>query len=177
MFENLPVYLFIALLVPGVMWLISRSSRKEVLVQGGQQVSLRMNRFYQILGVLPLLMGLIFTLSILTDESEPDKFLIISMVWLVCLLLGAPLFLLYQNHQVSFDTQRITVSDWRGRVNSLKWEDITNANFKHMSGYLVLHHGQQTVKVHQHIVGLKSILRMLESQTKWTAKELRIPSA
>ncbi|MCI5056209.1 MAG: folate/biopterin family MFS transporter [Flavobacteriales bacterium] len=173
--ESIIMYALIGLLIPLTMKLLNRSASKKIGRTNGGAVTLRMNRFYQIGGLLAFGIGAIFTFFILTDETETDPIPILVFIWVFCSLMALPLILWYTNHRVTFDQEQLTSWDWRGRKTSIAWKEISMVKFQAMAGYLILKGNDKTVKVHQHLVGLKCLTDMMEDKTNWKAEELGLP--
>ena len=169
------MYALIGILVPLVMSVLNRSARKKVEAVDGTVISLRLNKFYLIASLAMIGIALIFSFFILTDETETDPITLLVFIWLFSLLLILPPLFWYTNHRVNFDEEQIFSSNWSGRKTTIEWQEISEAKFNAMAGYLVLKGNGKTAKVHQHLVGLKSLTDMMEKKTKWTAKELGLP--
>lgn len=134
-------------------------------------VELRMNKFYQILGYVVLGLGFIILLVIIYYQ-EKEMTLIGALAILFVVGLGLPVLLYYRNHKVYFNEETVTVISWTGKKQVIRWEEIQKISFNAFSGYLKLFGLANKVKMHQHLVGLKEFIKMMEEKTNWTAKSI-----
>jgi len=44
-----------------------------------------------------------------------------------------------------------------------------------MSGYIKIKSLDKTIKLSSHLIGLKEFIKIMEKQTKWTAKKIKFP--
>jgi hypothetical protein len=82
---------------------------------------------------------------------------------------------LYRNYRLYFDNENIVVTDLFGKKNTMKWSEIEQVKSNAFTGYLTLSSATTQLKVHQNLKGMVAFKQVMEAQTKWTAKELRLP--
>ncbi len=169
------MYALIGALVSLAIRLMNRSPEKLIESTDGEAITLRLNRFYQISGIITIGIGGLFSFFILTDETETNPLIVLIFVWIFCLMLALPVLLWYMNHRVTFDEETVTSWDWRGRKTSIAWQEITEVKFNALAGSIMIKGNGEVAKAHQHLVGLKSLLQMLVKKTPWRAKELNLP--
>ena len=146
------------------------------IVEGndGEMITLIINKFYLYFAYLGFGLALLFIVFFIL-ESDSTTLPIFAIMIALFGGIGAFFFLLYKFHFVQFDDKTIRVQDWRKRIVEIYWSDIQDLKFNLFSGYIKLSGPHQTVNLHQHLVGIKSFVDQLEKQTKWTAKELKLP--
>lgn len=154
---------------------LNKASSKKVSKNENGWYELRMNRLYQFIGISVGIMGLSF-LYLTIGEQHSSSLMIILVISLGFSSLGLTCFLWYRNHKLRFNDTTIIALNVYGKPSSLSWDDITDISFNGLSGQITLvGKDANTVKAHQHLVGLGSFVELIESKTKWTAKSLRLP--
>ncbi len=161
-----------------VMNVVIRHLNKKAshIVEGndGEMVTLVMNKYYRYFAYLGI--GLAFLFIVLFAlESDSTTLPIFAFMTALFGGIGAFFFLLYKFHFVQFDDKTIRVQDWRKQSVEIYWADIQDLKFNLFTGYIKLSGLHQTLKLHQHLVGIKSFVDQLEKQTKWTSKDLKMP--
>lgn len=146
------------------------AGRQEVSAYTGH--FLRMNKFYAVIAVVSIVLGLIIDIMLILGKEFILTLLPILIFWLPAVFC----FLYYKNHYLKFNESTIEVRSWLGKQQIIHWAEIQNISFNHLSGLLTItdKNGVE-VKIHQHIVGLISFVNMMEGKTSWTAKGLRLP--
>lgn len=177
MTDKIIFYAIIGIAVTLTMVFLKNATGKEVKIAEDGCYKLRMNKLYGIIGVVCVLMGLIFLISLpfMVDEINAGIVGVMTLVLAICWGSGIPCLLYYRNHRISFDDRSIHVTDVYGKSRTIEWSQITDANFSAFSGLLVLKTENEKVKVHQHLVGLSKFMKTLENKIQWTTKELKVP--
>ncbi len=173
MIEKIFVYGLTVIAVGISIGYLNRGTQSQVASTGSGQYSLKMNTLYGVISILGILLGLIIaTMIILEDDS-----LIYAVIILFMFLgSGVPLFLLYKNHYLKFDSRVVEVKNFIGRQKSIQWLVVQNISFNHLSGLLTISDSHENkIKIHQHIVGFATFIKTLEEKTNWTAEQLRLP--
>ena len=153
-------------------WL-SKASQKGIELNTQGFTFLRLHPFYRIIGYLALLMTLILSIGILLNEE--DAILIVFLSWLVFGSLGVYLLLWYYKHEVKFDPEGLEVSSWLGKVQDLQWSEIDDIRFAPLSGQIKMKGNGKTLKIHQHLVGLNTLLELMEEKTIFKKDQLNLP--
>lgn len=153
-------------------WL-SKASQKGIELNTQGFTFLRLHPFYRIIGYLALLMTLILSIGILLNEE--DAILIVFLSWLVFGSLGVYLLLWYYKHEVKFDQEGLEVSSYLGKVQQLQWSEIDDIAFSPFSGQIKLKGKGKTLKLHQHLLGLNTLLDLMEAKTPFKKGELKLP--
>lgn len=150
-------------------------SNVQANVNGGYE--LRMNKLYLVVGLSGLIIGLILILTfpLLAEELSVELFLILGLILLVFWGTGLTCLLYFVNHKVRFNKDSVEVVDVYGRKKEILWSEISEASFNTFSGLLKFQSSKTTVKVHHHLVGLNTLIGVMENQTKWDRKSLKIP--
>lgn len=90
--------------------------------------------------------------------------------------MGSLFLMWYNNHRVVFNDQEISCVNWTGKMTNLNWQDVESVSFSAFSGYLKLKDGHgKVMKMHMHLVGLKTLTDLIEQKTGKTAAQLKIP--
>jgi hypothetical protein len=173
--EKFVVYAFIGVAVTAGFAFLNKAASKRTIKNEQGWYELRMNRLYQIVGVFVGLMGLSF-LFLIVGEKNAMALITILILSLGFAALGFVCLLWYVNHRLNFNEQIVSASDFYGKSTSLNWNDVSNITFNSVSGLIKLTGTNgSNIKIHQHLVGLNSFVELMEQQTKWTAKVLKLP--
>jgi hypothetical protein len=149
------------------------SKKVEPLTDGSFE--LRVSRIYFFTGAVCASIFLFFTVWILVDTDTPSEDRIFGLFFLIFSLLGVYFIVLYRNYRLYFDNENIVVTDLFGKKNTMKWSEIEKVRSNPFTGYLTLSSATTQLKVHQNLKGMVAFKQVMEAQTKWTAKELRLP--
>lgn len=155
--------------------------KKGASQSGGQTVNglvvLKMNKLYGIIGIISIIFGFGFSLlPVLSNEYNSVMFLIVLIMLLIFWGAGIPCWLYYKNHKLEFDGEKIIVKNVLGKEKTIQWSEINQITFSHFSSYLTIIDSKgEKIKIHQHIVGLSSFAKMIETKTSWKVKELKFP--
>lgn len=165
----------IGIAVTSALAFLNKTASNRTSINQAGWFELRMNRLYQVVGILAGVMGLSF-LFLLDNEQNSTAFITILVISLGFAALGFICWLWHFNHQLSFNKQSISVSNVYGKWHSIEWKDISEIKFHSFSGLISVtdKHGK-TVKIHQHLVGFNTFVGFMERETKWTANELKLP--
>lgn len=177
MTEKIILYAIVGIAVATALAFLTKSTGKTIEAKENGMFHLRVNRLYGIMGILGLVFGLLF-LIFLPLTSEPNDNGVWGLVTLMLLMFwgsGIPCLMYYRNHSVTFNDTTIIATNVYGKTKQIKWTDISGIKFKPLSGLLVLTTQSEQVNVFQHLVGLSKFVEFIESKTKWTNKELKVP--
>jgi hypothetical protein len=166
-------YAIIGFTVTAALGYLNKAMGKHIDSNINGEFFLRMNKLYNIVGYIGLLIGLIVTIGpVLTDQLDFVMYLLIFFAFFILIGLGLLAVLFYRNHYIRFDNSKIEVRSPFAKTRIMKWDEIKKASFNPGSGFLILkdQHGQK-IKIHQHIVGLGRFVSYLESKTDWTTKK------
>lgn len=153
---------------------LNKSANKETQEDENGRFTLRLNRLYQIVGLIYIAIGF-FVLFMILYFMDP-AIIIIGLIMIgVFWGMGIPCLIWYYNHKLTFDKKNITVKSWTTKEETIDWLDIEDIAFKRWSGYIKLAGKNKRMTIHSHLVGLKSFIRMMEKKTKWRAKDLKLP--
>lgn len=157
-----------------VLGYLNRESNKETEASPSGVFLLRMSKLYQVLGLIACVMGLAMLVAVII-ENDPELYWFGLPMAVAFILMGGWLLLYYQKHQVEVDENKIRVQNWRGKVVVLEWKEVEKISFNAFSGYIKVIGKDKKLTIHQHLVGLKNFVALMEQHTSWTAKALRIP--
>jgi hypothetical protein len=155
--------------------LLKKEMSKKVEPQPDGSFELRMSRIFFFTGLVCASLFLFFTGRIFFDPNTPSEDRILGLFFLSLSLLGVYLIVLYRNYRLYFDNENIVVTNLFGKKKSLKWSEIEKVRSNPFTGYLTLSSASTQLKVHQNLKGMVAFKQVMEAQTKWTAKELRLP--
>jgi hypothetical protein len=132
-----------------------------------------MNKLYAVLAIVLFMIGLFVVILIIATD---DSFFIAALFFLFFCVSGFILWVYYKNHQVTFNDEIITVKNFSGKITSMQWKAIHNISFNLFTGLIyIIDTGGTTVKIHTHLVGLSSFIKIMEEKTTWRAAKLKIP--
>ena len=170
--EKVLTYVLSGLAVSLVLNYMNKGASQGIASGLNGQIALRMNKLYQILGYVSIGIALIFVVAALYYQEKGMYIIGILMLFLFGGL-GILCLMYYQNHKVEFDDKKITVQNWRKKIEEITWDEINDIKFHPFSGYLRLRGLNKEMAIHQHLVGLKEFTNKMEEKTKWKTKELR----
>lgn len=171
--EDFLFYSFISALIFIVYSFVNKGNKKVLELNPDGSGLLRMHAFYRVIGYLALLMTLILSIGILLNEE--DAILIVFFCWLIFGGMGVYLLMWYYKHEVSFDNDQIQVHSYLGKSQELKWSEIEEVVFSPLSGLLKMKGKGKVLKLHQHLLGLSTLLDVMEKQTPFSKTELNFP--
>lgn len=172
--ETIITYTIINIAVFAAIAYLARGASKNVDRNAEGQFVLRLSRLYQILGIILLAFCSIFIFAGIYYQ-EKDLLLISFLMFLTIGILSLACLLWYYNHQVIFDEKTISASTWTKKITSMQWDEIESIKFSPMSGYIKIKSLDKTIKLSSHLIGLKEFIKIMEKQTKWTAKKIKFP--
>ncbi len=173
--ETIITYIIINVAVVAALAYLTGGASKNVDRNKEGQFVLRLSWLYQILGIILLAFCSIFIFAGIYYQ-EKDLLLIGFLMFLIIGILGLVCLIWYYNHQVIFDEKIISTSSWTKKITSMKWDEIESIKFSPLSGYIKIKSLDKTIKLSSHLVGLKEFIKIMEKQTKWTAKKIKFPS-
>ena len=175
MIEKIITYALIAISVSLALAYLKKGATTKFFLTGSGKLILRMNKLYAVMGLIGFILGLFITIMIVITKGP---LLVAAIVLIIFWGTGIPCWIYYRNHILKFDDKAIEVKSFYGKDGSILWSDISDISFNHFSGLLtILDNKGIIIKIHQHIVGLSSFVKMLEQKTSWTAEKLRMPIA
>lgn len=172
-FGNIAMYAIIGVVVSASMYFMNKGANKEIESLDGI-TELRMNKFYQIVGYSSLIIFSGFIVAVIYI-NEMAFYIALIFVFLLFGGTGLACVLWYRNHKITFDDNSIIVHNWRNQVEEISWEEITAIKFRPIAGNIKITGLNKIVKVHQHLVGLKTFTQKMEEKTKWKARDLKLP--
>jgi hypothetical protein len=177
MTEDTLLYLIIGVAVTITLAVLTKATGKKVVPDDHGLFTLKMNPLYGIIGILGLSIGLFLLLIIIMFADQNDNGFIAGVILTLLIFggTGIPCLMYFRNHKISFNRKTIKATNVFGRTNQIEWADILEIKFNAFSGLLKLTANNETIKVHQHLVGLTKFIEFMEMETKWTHKELKIP--
>lgn len=175
MAENTILYLIIGIVISFAFSFLTKYSSKKVAKNPSGRYNLKMNKLYGIVGVVSLILGFFCSVYLPLIENSSEVIIGIVLFLLIFWGLGIPSLMCYRNHSLSFDNKSIQVSNIYGKKKEIQWSDICTIKFNLFSGFLDLKTNKESIRVHQHLVGITHFADYIEKYTKWTCKELKLP--
>jgi len=163
-----------AILIGAFMAYASSKSAKEVSRNIEGKYCLRLNTSYKWLGMGSIVLGGIGLIAAIVAEEE-GILVVVFLAMLLFIILGIILMMWYENHQLIFDEETISVKSWKGKTEMVRWDAIDNVKFSPIWGYLRIYSKEQKLNIHFHLVGLVGFVKMLEDKTTYNARELKLP--
>ena len=174
--EKIIIYSIIGVLITLLLSYLNKQSKTKISPIKEDYYELRINKAYWYFFIISIVIGLLgFIISII--EIEVETGLKVGLTFLVLFgSLGSYFAFWYINHKLNFDSRKIEVKSFYGKISSIKWNEIKLIKFNLLSGLLILTDNKQNqIKVHMHLVGFGELLKMMESKTNWKIKDLKIP--
>lgn len=91
--------------------------------------------------------------------------IIYSLFGLVLCFGGINTLLLYKRHQLVYNRDWISQTNWLGKEKTIYWKDITKASFSSLSSSLKVETENEKIFIHEHIKGYKSFCEQLKHKT------------
>ncbi|MCF8461289.1 MAG: hypothetical protein K9G46_11240 [Flavobacteriales bacterium] len=169
--------LFVGVAIAGALAILQRSSERKSAPSASGQFHLKMPMFYGVLGVMGWVFGTFFLSMLIVAIAEMRTVIILVGIGVSAMMfiVGSFCFLYYWNHEVKFDQTSVEVTDHYGNTAKIKWTQVVDMNFGPISGQLTIKSAERSMKVHQHLSGVISLVDVIESTTRWTARELKLP--
>lgn len=159
----------------GGFYFLGKQAGKSVLADTDGFVVLRLSKFYQYFSWLMFAMGAGISLIII-GETESAVIFIILFSSILLIAMGTIFLMWYNNHREIFSDQEISCFSWTGKLSHLDWEKVESVSFNAFSGYLKLKGERgKVLKMHMHLVGLKTLAEMVEKKTGNSAAVLKLP--
>jgi amino acid transporter len=178
MIEKIILYTIITIVVSTAFAFLTKATGKSVETDESGKFNLRMNKLYGILGLIGLVFGLLFLIFVTLTAEPNDRGIWIGVILMFTIFWGTgiPCLMYYRNHKVTFSDNAIVATNVYGKMKEIKWNDISDIRFKALSGLLILTTQSEQIKVHRHLVGLSKFVEFIETKTKWTSEELKVPT-
>lgn len=151
-----------------------KNSNKNVEIDQSGSFVLRMNKLYQIIGLIgagsAVALGIV---SICINKKEAYIALLIMSFFFGWL--GISILMYYYNHKLEFNDVNMRVINVYGVEKALNWNEVKEIKYNALKGYITIYSEKDKLKVHQHLVGLIEFVKIMEKNTNYTAKELKLP--
>lgn len=161
----------VAIAVLVVLGLLKSISLKSVNLESITE--LRLTKFYWYFGILSILIGFGIGLLIAMDEIiDTTSIIAISLLILFFSGTGFVLASYYKNHKVLVGKDQLTVVNLFNKSRTLKWEEIQKVSFNAISGYINFQGPNQKLKIHFHLVGISSLLKLVKDKTTGLSSQI-----
>lgn len=174
MFEKIIFYGAISVAVTLAMSYLNSGANKSPSNHIGENIQIRMNKLYSIIGYIGLGISIAFSIGSIFFYEQGIEVLCV-LIWVILGGPGIACLLYHKNHKVDFDNDQFSVSNWRGKTNTYKWRDITEVQYKPISGYLKVSDSSNSSKIHSHLIGLGIFIDRLDNLTKFKKNKLKLP--
>lgn len=166
-------YLIISILILIVLFLLNKSSNKEIKYSQDEIVRFRMNRFYLYFGIVAIIIGFISSITIFLNNLD----LLMGIIFFIALSsTGLFLVLIYKNHQIITFENKIEIFNTIGQKKTMLWEELEEVKFDFVKGNLVLLDRKgEKLKINQHIVGFKAIIQKIKNHTNINIEKIKLP--
>jgi hypothetical protein len=167
------LYFIISIFTFLLIYFLNKKSKKEVEVSKNEIINLRLNKFYLYFGYCSIALGLVSSILIFSNERN----LILSIVFLLIFGgAGITLVYIYVNHRIIIYDTKIEVFNFLGKNKSINWSELKDVNFSLFKGVLVLMNKEnEKLSIHQHIVGFKTIIQKIKTQSEVNIDHLKLP--
>lgn len=174
MLEKIIVYSAISIAVTFAMSYLNKSANSKPAEPKNGITQLRMNKLYSIIGYMGIGIAIMFSIGSIFFY-EPGLEILSVIIWLVMGGSGIVCLIYYINHKVQFDKDKIIISNWRGKTNTFKWNEIRDVKFRPISGYIRIEDEEKTANIHSHLIGLNMFINQLDKKTKFKKSKLKLP--
>ena len=177
MIIDIIIYLIQAALIALVLGLITKSSSKPSIPDIQGRHLLKMNKAYDYIGYVSVIMGLIFGFApYFLDKTEFSLWILMFVVFAMFSILGIVCIKLYKHHYLMFDKYGVEIQNFRKEKVFCKWEEIERGYFNSLSGNVVLNikNKKEKLRINKHLVGLPSFFQQLGDKTSINVVDLRL---
>ena len=140
---------------------LNKAAGKDVAPAPTGKTELRLHKLYLYLGYAGIAIATVF-IGAAAWYRDTELYVIAFLMVGLFGGIGTLLLMNYRNHLLRFDDQWVTVHSWTGREQQVAWRDISAISFNAVSGYLLVEGPFKTLKIHHHLVGLKSFVVKVE---------------
>lgn len=171
------LYGLIGLLVVFTLRTLNRKAEQPAKKQADGRYLLRVSRVYAVIGYSGILIGSAFLILLLLEDAfSPEGKGLVILGSLLFLGLGIYLLLWQTNQKVLVDAQGIEAGNWRNQTQSLVWANIRQVRYNKLTGTLMLlEESGKKLKLSQYLVGLCTLLYLMEQNTEFRTRALGIP--
>jgi hypothetical protein len=171
------LYLWIAVAIAMAFALLRNGSLQKRTPEGDGSILLRMHWLYAAIGGLGAALGLIFlVVMFFTSSQEKHSHSILMIMTIFFWLLSFPPLMLFKNHRLRFDMDKIESWNFWGNKSMVRWSEIEQVTFNHFSGYLKIRDKNGIrIKASHHLAGFKNLVAQMEMSTPFRAKDINIP--
>lgn len=165
------MYAVIAIAVNLVFLYVNKKSNSSVSPIKDNLYELRLHKLYWYIGLFAATSAVILaTFAVLDGE------VIIGLAFLLMMGgVGIVSALWYANYRLKFDTELISTISAYGKKTEVQWQDIDSVKYSTFTGQIVFKtNTNEKLKVHQHVVGLKDVIRMMESKTTLKKADVKL---
>jgi len=161
--ENFIFYAFIVIVVGFVMNLANKKSNIKVKPDHNGKTYLKMNKIYFFGGLFSIFIWALFSIILFSSEEiDLKSFLkIFGIISIIFLGSGIPSLLWYVNHSVTYDQKEILVKNVFGKEKIICISKIVSSEINIFTGLLKVKTDIETVKIHQHLVGVKELTKTI----------------
>lgn len=151
-----------------------KNSNKNVEIDQAGCFVLRMNKLYQIIGSIST--GFAVVLGIVSIYlNKKEGYIVLLIMSFLLGWLGILILMSYYNHKFEFNDVNMKVTNIYGVTKTLNWNEVKQIKYNALKGCIYLYTEKEKLKIHQHLVGLIEFVKMMERNTSYTAKELKLP--
>ncbi len=171
--EDLLFYFFLSAFIGATLMIMNKQSNIALPQPLDGQLLLRLHKLYFFMGFGVFIIGVIVAVMICLTSSE---YLLAAGIFMMFLMLGLPLALLYKKHWIKLDAEVLEVSNLVQKSRTFKWEEISSVKYNIFAGALKISdiHGQKAY-VHLHLVGFKTFMEMLKQSTQLDLSKIKLP--
>jgi len=139
--------------------------------------TIRMAKFYGIIGYICIALAIIpLIIAPFTTDNDIGTYISMLVIFILFGFLGVLSVFYYRNHRVTFNHQYVLIRDVFNREKRAEWSEFEKAKFNPSSGSITFKAKDgRKCRIHQHLIGFSTFVRVMEAQTQWTATMLRLP--
>ena len=164
----------VALLTPLALAALRKPSARMMPVDATGMRTLRLPKAFVVLGWIAMGITLLFVYGGIISMAKGER---LSIFLLICAIgFGAMALSLIRNghhHAVSFDEERLIVTDARRRTEECAWKDITSGRVHPLSKMIVLRTSDlRRLRINAYLIGSDDLFRTMAERTALPVPDL-----
>jgi hypothetical protein len=172
--EDIAKFVVIGVVITMFLKYSKKKSNKNVEIDQSGFFILKINKLYKIIGSISTGFAVVLSIVSIYLNSRQGYIVLLTMSFLLGWL-GIFILMFYYNHKFEFNDVNMRVINIYGRTKTMSWNDVKEIKFEPLKGYIYLYSEKEKLKIHQHLVGLIEFVKIMEKNTNYTAKELKLP--
>lgn len=153
---------------------LNKGFTKQIPIHKNGSITLRMHKLYHIVGIISMgIPALMMATTFFVDEEG----VYVPLFFITLMFGGMGLMCLkyYHHHRLTFDNQRVMVTDWKGKTQIIEWNDVIEIKQSSNSECIEIYTASNKLSIHNHLVGLGVFVKTMEAKTEWRGEDVEQP--